>query len=125
MKKIFSIFVLVFLLASCKEGKDYFVWDTDPQEESLAEGKIVDYDTQSLYEVTSSDSLASIARKYGTTSDDIIEMNNLVKPYTLGPGMIIKVPTIRTEEEFANTNEEEDSAKRQRVIKIKPSGKSK
>jgi spore germination protein YaaH len=123
IKKIFCVLVLVVLLGSCRSDQDCFLCDLYQNEDSLADGKVIDYDTQSLYEVTGSDSLTSIARKYGATSNDIISMNNLKRPYTLKPGMLIKVPTIRTEEEHNEINTQEGPAKKQKIIEIKPSRK--
>jgi spore germination protein YaaH len=135
MKKTFLILVLALSIVSCKTIEDAFSSeDKEPEEtqpvdrqyeyeEDLSFGKVIDQNSQSLYEVTGADSLASIARKYGVTSDTLIEMNNLQKPYSLKPGMIIKVPTIRTITRSSKSNSVEQSSDKQRVIIIKPSDK--
>ena len=120
MKKIFFVFVILLFISSCKEDSHYFWEEPEPYEENLAKGKVIDYTKHSLYEVTSSDSLASIARKYGTTSQALIIMNNLEKPYNLKPGMLIKVPTIRT---AGISPKEEEAAKNNKIIQIEPSKK--
>ncbi|WP_457642569.1 LysM peptidoglycan-binding domain-containing protein [Persephonella sp.] len=44
------------------------------------------------YKVRSGDSLARIAKKYGTTVKEIVRLNNLKKPYIIYPGQRLKVP---------------------------------
>jgi LysM repeat protein len=44
------------------------------------------------YRVKSGDSLAKIAKKYGTTVSEIARLNNLKKPYTIYPGQRLKIP---------------------------------
>jgi LysM repeat protein len=144
MKKIFFVLALVVFVSSCETLKGYFPSDkTGPSETTspddtittiddeievyespLSEGNTVDYETESLYEATSSDSISSIARKYGTTRDTIIEMNDIEEPYTLRPGTILKVPTIRTVEKRSNVQMEEP-VRDQKIIQIKPSDKKK
>ncbi|NRA73162.1 MAG: LysM peptidoglycan-binding domain-containing protein [Rickettsiales bacterium] len=121
MKKILLITLLFFIVSCSNIG--YFSNEEEIQEENLAQGKVIDYNKQSLYEVTSSDSLASIARRYGTTADTIILMNNLKRPYSLKPGMLIKIPTIKTIDDFDKTDKEESESVDQKIIQIKPSKK--
>lgn len=135
MRKIFFILLLTLFVWSCKSVQEVFRSDDDKEEpvvvdntkyeEDFSYGKVIDHNSQSLYEVTNADSLESIAGKYGVSSATIIEMNNLQDPYTLKPGTIIKVPTIRTITRSNKTNLEQDTANNQRVIIIKPSNKTK
>jgi LysM repeat protein len=125
MKKLFLVLGLVVLTVSCQSLKNRFSSDvtSDEQyEETFDYSKIVDYETTSLYEVTNSDSLDSIARKHGTRSSEIISMNNLEPPYDLKPGMILKVPTIRTVTS-SKTNEADGPANNNKIILIKPAAK--
>jgi LysM repeat protein len=45
------------------------------------------------YTVQSGEWVYSIARKFGVDPQDIIDLNNLVDPYTLYPGDVIKIPS--------------------------------
>lgn len=135
MKKILYSLIIICLVSSCKGTGQYFWNDTETHEEklskrklseeNLSEGKIIDYRKHSLYEVTASDSLASIARKYGTTSDTLIAMNNLRKPYILKPGMLIKVPTIRKIGSSSKSVLGKNAATNPKIIQIEPSTKDK
>lgn len=44
------------------------------------------------YRVKSGDSLAKIAKRYGTTISEIARLNGLKKPYTIYPGQRLKIP---------------------------------
>jgi len=122
MRKIF--FLTLFLITSCTNIEYFSDTADEVYEENLVEGKVIDYNTQSLYEVTSSDSLASIARRYGTTANTLILINNLRRPYNLKPGMLIKVPTIKTVDTSGKVSGNEvESAENQKIIHIKPSSK--
>lgn len=131
MKKTFLVIGSMLMLGSCTHFKDMFghedkgqvvEQDNSTYVKELPYGKVVDRNSQSLYEVTASDTLASIADLYDVSQSAIIEMNNLQEPYTLRPGMIIKVPTIKT---IVRSNKEEDASNGQKVIIIKPSEKTK
>jgi LysM repeat protein len=123
MKKLFLVLGLVFLTVSCQSLKDKFSLgekSEEQYEETFDYSKIVDYETTSLYEVTDSDTLESIARKHGTGSSEIISMNNLEPPYDLKPGMILKVPTIRT---VTRSKDVDGPANNNKIIVIKPAAK--
>jgi LysM repeat protein len=45
------------------------------------------------YTVQPGEWVYSIARKFGVDPQDIIDLNNLVDPYTLYPGDVIKIPS--------------------------------
>lgn len=45
------------------------------------------------YTVQPGEWVFSIARKFGVDPQDIIDLNNLVDPFTLYPGDVIKIPT--------------------------------
>jgi len=125
MKKLFLILLLILSIGSCRSGGNYFSENPEEEDPILTEEKTGDYETQSLYEVTRSDSVASIARKYGVSVDDIIANNNLKRPYILRPGTLINVPTVKMKNEFSNSEGQEDLANPQKVIQIGPSKKKK
>lgn|SRR5574344_81018 len=50
-----------------------------------------------IYQVQNGDTLASIARMYGTTDDFLIAINGFPNNYILTPGMNIVVPSVQNE----------------------------
>ena len=48
--------------------------------------------TEISYTVRAGNSLWSIAQKYGTTPEKIAQLNGLTAPYTLQPGMVLRIP---------------------------------
>lgn len=117
MKKLLLAFSLL-LLTSCSTvtpTPEFY----SPIIEDTAPTQTVSYDRYSLYEVASSDTLASVARKHNLLPAQIIKMNNLESPYSLQAGTIIKIPMLvdTTSNAGLSTNE---NASKKGIIYIKP-----
>ena len=57
--------------------------------QALAVSDVAEYDN---YEMRSGDSLGSIAAKFGTTEQEITELNMIDKGLQIGPGTMLRVP---------------------------------
>jgi LysM repeat protein len=96
MKKLLILSLLA--LSACK---------TLPYTHSAVEEVADEQDTsvrtqEQLYEVLTTDSLASIARRYDLPPQAIIERNRLKKPYILKPGQLLRIPPSQSESEGAD-----------------------
>ncbi len=81
----------LFILPSCVYSKKES-GETISAHQDVAAEAVVDVQGRVLYEVLPADTLNSIAVRFNTTPRNIIELNNLKKPYGLRPGQLINVP---------------------------------
>ena len=111
MKNIL-ILTLIISIASCSStgnGKFFNLFGskndgTEPtQQQESAEITDTHY---KLYEVMSTDTVASIARKFSVSPSQIIAINKLPKPYYLEAGSIIKVPFAEQKDSMMNQLDE-------------------
>jgi lipoprotein NlpD len=70
------------------------VQNTTPTQEATPYNEVT---YTKLYEVKTTDTLISVARKNNTTPRTLVQLNNLQKPYTITPGQLLKVPTLKIE----------------------------
>lgn len=77
---------------------DHGLFSSDQTSDNVEEVEVIRADSTKLYQVLSTDSVASIARKHGTTPAEIISLNNLKKPYYIKPGDLIRVPNLYDED---------------------------
>ena len=104
MKLLFCIFTVLFL-TSCSgkfQNKLNVFFGTNNEESMIGEEKssVGNSKNYKLYEVLSTDTIASITRKYRVSASEIIQINNIPKPYYIRPGTLIKIP--RSEEEMSS-----------------------
>jgi spore germination protein len=60
--------------------------------------------TEIAYTVKSGDSLWSIARRFGSTSEGIIALNNITDPQRLAPGTVLRIPQRANKYGYIETN---------------------
>ncbi len=128
------VFLLFLVLSACKSNEylttsNDLVENNDSQESYQLDTedhypeypKHTSYKTI-LYEVLPSDTLPSVARKYLASPQQIIELNNLKKPYYLKPGQLLKIPIPDVQEEISadNYSNTEKSSKNSREVLITP-----
>ena len=78
-----------------------------------------------LYESLTSDTIISVAKKHNMSPEDLINYNNLKRPYILRPGQMIKIPLTDSEEYKKKLSDEENpdsSEDSSTVIQIAPKG---
>ena len=116
MNNLFKIGMVgvLFVLSSCVFGKKDVAQSGVDQ--AMAVKTVIDGQGRTLYEVSSTDTLSSIAARFSTTTKEIITLNNLQKPYVLKPGQLVQVPN---DQDFIVDTPQEPIA-----IKISPKIKS-
>ena len=88
LKNLFFCLTLTCLV-SCQSIESSTFSRTSPE---VAKRETL-YSTQShLYQALSTDTISSISRKYGVSPQEIIDMNNLKRPYILKPGQLLRIP---------------------------------
>lgn len=111
MKNILILALAIFIASCSSTGNNGFFNlfgsksnTTEPthQQES-AEPADTHY---KLYEVMSTDTVASIARKFSVSPSQIIAINKLPKPYYLEAGSIIKIPFTEQKDSMMNQLDE-------------------
>lgn len=93
IQKIACILLLLSIIA-CSTIKIPELY-TEPTNSDVITQKNIDDDKNiktRLYEIKTTDTLISVARKYNTTPQVLISLNNLKKPYALTAGLLIRVP---------------------------------
>lgn len=114
MKRKLAFFLISIFVSSCSSHRptDYSEPSNDKEtitKESLEQNHKVQ---SKLYEVKTTDTLISVARKHSTTPQALIELNQFKKPYTIRAGQLIKIPIFSTGDTKQTTE--------QRVVRISP-----
>lgn len=114
MKRKLTIFLTLISLSSCSIHKPVDYSEPSNDSETIT-SKTLEQNNRihsRLYEVKTTDTLISVARKHATTPQALIELNQLKKPYTIRAGQLIKIPMFST----GDTKQKAE----QRVVHISP-----
>ena len=120
MKKQYFLFSLLALLmlSSCSGGLSIFK-KADPsifEDDEDVSGRASTSEFF-LYEVSATDTVSSLARKFKCSPDQIISLNNLESPYLLKTGKLLKIPRFKRDDEMDAFPKQE--VKREVVIRPK------
>lgn len=118
MKRKIGLLCCAFLLTSCTANKKIIT--SSEQINPTSEPQIMEQTNFKLYEVTSTDTIASVSRKFKIQPKEIIIINQIPKPYYLKPGSIIKIPVEKQNDELTKEIEEFSSFKEKKLVTIAP-----
>lgn len=83
--------LILISLTSCQSLNIQTLSSDEPPKEEVQ--SLEEYESRGhLYEVLRTDTIVSIARKKKVTPEQIIDLNNIRKPYVLKPGQLLKIP---------------------------------
>ena len=115
MRRYTYLILLVFVASCANLGKSSLTSLFSSKEEKEAvqsEQQNINY---TLYEVLSTDTIASISRKYKVSASEIIALNKIPKPYYLEPGVLIKIPRKDEDLPFDTDSKSNDNVKKATV----------
>lgn len=95
MKRLFIPLFALSVLNSCSGGiaiKSLFPAQDSSKQDITAATNTKFNEKYKIYEVSATDTIASVARKNNISAGDIIKYNGLKKPYFLRRGDILKIP---------------------------------
>lgn len=129
MKKIALLLVSTAFLSSCSGvmREKHIITNTKTEHRGTTAISSNFNEKYTLYEVLTTDTIASVARKTNVSAEDIIRYNSLKKPYLLKRGEILRIPSVKSDEDDdlidALDSLEDAQKSSQKYIQIAPRSK--